>query len=235
MDLSVRIVTTYNPRDWAPFVRRNLESMLDFLPYDLVVYHEDDEPDLEHQRLTWRKFEDIPGAVDFCQEAAAFPPARGQFPGTYDYNFDVFKFARKVYTQADAAREEIDVLIWLDADVETVAPLSVGAIENLLNGMPMAIYARPWLHTETGIVFWDLRQKIVREFFRHYLHLYESRRVYTLPHGWHDCWAMDAVIEALGIPCTNLNTRGPGQYEVVSTSELGHVFRHDKGARKYAA
>jgi hypothetical protein len=235
MDLDVRIVTTFNPKNWGDFVRRNLESMLDFLPYEVVAYHEDEQPELEHPRLVWRRFEEIPGAVEFCQEAGKFPPARGDFAGRYDYNFDAFKFARKVYAQCDAAAEAGDVLIWLDADVEVLAPLSVGAIETLLSGMPMAIYARPWLHTETGIVFFDLRHEATQEFLRHYRHLYESRRVYTLPHGWHDCWAMDAVIEALGLAVVNLNRRGPGQYEVVSTSELASIFRHDKGARKHAA
>jgi hypothetical protein len=232
-DLDVRIVTTFNPREWGTFVRHNLESVLDFLPYEVVAYHEGEQPDLEHHRLVWRDLHDVPGADEFIAEAGRFPPARGQFE-QYDYNFDAHKFARKVYAQCDAAEERGEILIWLDSDVEATGPLSVGQIENLMLGMPMARYARPQLYTETGIVFWDLRQSETGQFFRHYRHLYDSRRIYTLAGGWHDCWAMDAVIAALSLPTANL-TRKHASLEVVSTSELGKVFRHDKGNRKYAA
>jgi hypothetical protein len=236
-DPTIRIVTTHKPSHWAAYVRRNLESVLDFLPYEVVSYFEGAtsiKPDFEHHRLVWRDLSEVPGHDQFVAETDGFPPAQGLMGGKYDYNFDARRFSHKVYAQCDAAEEDCDVLIWLDSDVEALAPLSVGDVENTLNGMAMAIYQRPHTHTETGIVFWDMRQALSREFFRHYRHLYDSRRIYTIAGGWHDCWAMDAVIKALAIPVTNLTAR-QGAWEVVSTSELAGVFRHDKGPRKHAA
>lgn len=244
--MNVRIVTSFNPEHWAAFARRNLESMLSYLPYEVVVYHEyppdsladvpapfDATKEFTHDRLVWRYLWDVPGAREFVDEAAKFPPACGQFD-RYDYNFDAHKFARKVYAQCDAAGEPGDILIWLDSDVEVLAPLSVGDIVTLMNGAPMARFARNRYHTETGIVFWDLRDPNVGVFFRHYRYLYDSRRIYTIRGGWHDCWALDAVVDALHMEPTNL-TRHPERMEVVSSSELAHVFRHDKGPRKHVA
>lgn len=232
--IDVRIVTTFKPSDWATYARHNLQSVLDYLPYEVVCYYESEQPDLEHPRLIWRELDDVPGVVEFVEEAYGFGPARGRFGESYDYNFDAFKFCRKVYAQCDAAEEPADVLIWLDSDVEAMAAWPAGDIETTLNGMPMARFERPDLYTETGIVLWDMRQPVCREFFRHYRHLYDSRRIYTLPGGWHDCWALDAVVRALGMPTTNLTRKRYG-VEVVSGSELGRIFRHDKGLRKYAA
>lgn len=247
--MNIRIVTTHNPAHWTTYARHNLESMLDFLPYEVVSYHEGTRPALEHDRLVWRELWEVPGAEEFVDEAATFPPACGHFDGIksdrclpgsrlasakYDYNFDAHKFARKVYAQCDAAEEPCDVLIWLDSDVEVLAPLSESRIEDTLGGMAMACYQRHGYHTETGIVFWDMRQEITARFFRHYRYLYDSRRVYTLAHGWHDCWALDAVSNVLAIPSTNLS-RHPQRMDVVSSSALADVFRHDKGNRKYVA
>lgn len=229
--MNTRIVTTFNPRHWGLYVERNLQSMLDFLPHEIVAYYESDRPELEHRRLVWRCLDDVPGCLDFVQEASIFRAARGLFE-RYDYNFDAYKFCRKVYAQCDAASEGgADVLIWLDSDVEVLAPLSDGQIETLLNGQSMATYQRHNFHTECGIVFWDMRRPECAEFFKHYRHLYDSRRIYTVPGGWHDCWALDAVVRALGIEPTQLS-RHPDRLEVVSSSELGRVFRHDKGALK---
>ena len=121
--MNIRIVTTHNPAHWSAYVQRNLESVLDYLPYEVVSYYEGEQPPLKHARLVWRDLDNVPGASKFVDEAAEFPPACGQFE-QYDYNYDACKFARKVYAQCDAATEEADVLIWLDSDVEVLAPLT---------------------------------------------------------------------------------------------------------------
>ena len=234
--MNIRIVTSHNPDHWGIYARDYLQSMLDFLPYEVVSYHEEDTPpELEHDRLVWRQLWDVPGVRQFVSEASLFKPACGRFGSDYDYNFDAHKFCRKVYAQCDAAQEPCDILIWLDSDVEVLGPLSEGQIETIMNGQPMAIFNRNNMHTETGIVFWDMRQPVTADFFRHYRYLYDSRRIYTIPvGGWHDCFAMDAVIKALAIEPTKLS-RHPERTQVVESSELGKVMRHDKGLRKYVA
>ena len=238
----LRIVSTYNPANWSAFVQRNIRSWLEFLEADaeLVIYHEGPEPALQRDRIVWRQWEDIPGAQDFVNECLAFPAAQGLFGRAYDYNYDAAKFSRKVYAQLDAADEGGDLLVWLDSDVEIIRPLETERIREILSGMALATYQRPGYHSETGIVMWDQAQ--AGEFWHAYRALYDNRRVFCLPNGWHDCWALDYVADKLRIPVANL-TRGGRDYtsphhqslHVVPDSELGHYLRHDKGQRKYAA
>jgi hypothetical protein len=235
-----RIVSTYNPADWGTHVQRNVESWLERTAFEVVLYHEGERPDFRHDRLVWRQWEDIPGAVAFTEEAKSFPPACGRFGRHYDYNYDAAKFSRKVFAQCDAAEEDADLLVWLDSDVFIAEPLFSRVLYDQLLACPMAIYERRGYHTETGVVLWDMKREECAEFFQGYRALFDNRRVYCLARGWHDCWAMDFVIAQLRMPIADL---GPGgdyssphaNLEVVSRSELGHFLRHDKGMRKYAA
>ena len=231
----LRIVSTYNPADWDTYVKRNIESWRKHLDAEIVVYHEDDAPEMVG--IEWRQWEDIPGAVEFIGQALEFPPACGRFGARYDYNYDAAKFSRKVFAQLDAAEESGDYLIWLDADVEVHRDIDEPLIQELLGGLAMARYERPGYHTETGVVIYDLRQ--CWAFFEAWQTLYENRRVYCLPKGWHDCWTLDFVVSQLGMATSNL-TRGGRDYstgqalDVVPDSVLGAYLRHDKGMRKYA-
>jgi len=240
--MELRVVSTYDPANWGAFVQRNIRSWLEHLDAEFVIYHEGAEPPLQRDRIVWRQWEDIPGAQDFMRECEGFPPARGIFGKSYDYNFDAWKFSRKVFAQCDAADEGGELLLWLDSDVEMVRSLSTEKISELLTGLPMATYQRPGYHSETGVVIWDMRQREAQEFFRGYRALYENRRIFCLPSGWHDCWALDYVAEKTGMPVANL-TRGGRDFQsphyqslhVVPDSELGAYLRHDKGMRKHAA
>jgi hypothetical protein len=223
------------------FVKRNILSWLKHTECELVIYHEGKQPPVEHPRLVWRQWEDIPGAVEFHEEAKKFPPACGRFVSGYSYHYDVDKFARKVWAQCDAAQEQTDYLIWLDSDVEITRDINRGVIEEAINGMPLATYVRPGYHCESGVVIWDMQMPATLKFFLAYLNLYKSRNIYKLQYGWHDCWALDYVCQAIQLPVQNLGKGGDftsphyQQLDVIPGSYLGNFLRHDKGAKKYAA
>lgn len=235
----LRVVSTYNPAHWTTYVERNIRSWMEHVDAELVVYHEGDCPNIDG--IVWRQWEDIPGAVDFIEQAKTFPPACGHFGNGYDYHRDAAKFSRKVFAQLDAAEEDGEYLMWLDSDVEVLRDFGTPLIESLMLGMPLARYERPGFHSETGVVIWDQRSPDTEQFFRGYRALYENRRIYCLPDGWHDCWALDFVVSKLGMPTANL-TRGSRDFKsahlaalnVVPDSELGAYLRHDKGNLKHA-
>jgi len=238
----LRIVSTFSPDQWAAFARKNVQTWLEHIDAEFVLYHEGEHPpNLQSPRIMWRCWDEIPCAVEFVEDAINFAPACGRFGTQYDYNYDARRFAHKAYAQIDAAKEPGDLLLWLDADVELTRELSADRLEEMLAGAPMATFQRPGYHSETGVVLWDLRHPKAAEFFRGYERLYDSRRIYCIPRGWHDCWALDYVVEQLRIPCASLTkvTRDYGtpgaNLHVVPESELGAYLRHDKGARKYAA
>lgn len=233
----MRIVTTYNPAHWSLYVERNIESWARHIPAEIVVYQEDDRP-IDNLKVVRRKLLDVPGLARFQHGIRDFKPAHGKFGAAYDYNFDAWKFSRKVYAQWDAAQEDTDILVWLDSDVFVTDDIPNDLWRVLLDGQAIATYQRPWYHSETGIVLWNQRHSANVAFWRAYRGIYDDGMIFRFSTGWHDCWALDACVENLKTPVSNLTTVDQGHgdgLEVVSTSILGDYLRHDKGNRKYAA
>lgn len=229
----MRIVTTYNPAHWGLYVERNLESWARHINAEIVVYQEEGRH-IDNLKVVRRNLIDIPGLARFQNMIKDFKPAKGKFGNAYDYNFDAWKFSRKVYAQWDAAQEDTDILIWLDSDVFVERDIPDVLWRELLEGQTMATYQRPWYHSETGIVLWDQRRPEVKPFWAAYRGIYDDGMIFRFSTGWHDCWALDACVENLKTPIANLTLVDEG-LEVVTESVLGEYLRHDKGNRKFAA
>lgn len=234
----MRIVTTYNPAHWGLYVERNIESWARHIPAEIVVYQEEDRP-IDNLKVVRRKLIDIPGLAKFQASIRDFKPAHGKFGAAYDYNFDAWKFSRKVYAQCDAATEDTDILIWLDSDVFVERDIPAELWRELLEGQALATYQRPWYHSETGIVIWNNRHPQTRTFFNAYRGIYDDGMIFRFSTGWHDCWALDAVVENCKIGVADLTLvsgeNAPDGLHVVPSSVLGEYLRHDKGKRKFAA
>jgi hypothetical protein len=133
--MKYRVVTTIHAAGWEAYGRRMVISDLGarrsgrrrHLP--LILYAEDFDPDtmpgLEVRRLpAW--------IDDFKAKSAARRPTTARRPGGYDYIFDAVKFAHKVAALTDAAAQLDDgVLIWLDADTFTHAPVETAWLDSL--------------------------------------------------------------------------------------------------------
>ena len=224
----MRIVTTYPPKDWDIYVKRNIESWVDNLDAEIIVYAEDDRGRIPGTET--RALGEVSGVKEFLRTIRAFPPAHGQFGNKYDYNFDAWKFCRKVFAQFDAAQGYDGLLVWLDADVECLQPITEERLASMVN--TVGLYQRKDYHSECGIVLFNL--PAAQGLMMAYRNLYTSGYIFRYPMGWHDCWALDLAIERLDVKADNLSPQLSEGLEVVSASVLGPYFRHDKGQRKYA-
>lgn len=236
--MKTRIVTTFNPDHWDTYVQNNLASMVKHIPAEMVVYRET-EAQFHHARIVWRDLFKVPGFVRFMGQIEGLPAARGMFGGRYSYNHDIWKFCRKVFAQCDAAGEDADLLIWLDADVEVLQDVNPDTLREMLGDNAMGVYQRPEYHSECGIVLWNLKHPALKNFWPAYLGLYTQHQIFRCPMGWHDCWALDATVASMGVPVANLSpairTGGNDALDVIPKSALAPYFRHDKGAKKHAA
>jgi hypothetical protein len=232
----LRIVSTFNPTHWEPYVRGNIESWLKYTTADIVLYYEGNKPELVDERVQWRDWSRIPGALSFRTEASCFPPANGRFgQQKYNYNYDAVKFCHKVYAQLDCISDPGSYLIWLDSDVTITQPLMEAVIEKLMDGKAVGTFWRKGYHPETGVVVFNRNHPAMRTMANQYANLYETRNIFRLPRGWHDCWALAAACAVEDTPVadfTNKHTK-EGVLHVVPESELGKYLTHAKGNRKH--
>ncbi len=237
----MRIVTTYPPKDWDIYVKRNLKSWVEYADAEIVAYNEDV---ISHpvEGVREEALFSIPELSSFLDSIEYFAPAHGLFKHAngeqlYDYNFNASKWCRKVFVQANST-DYNGIVVWLDADVLMTDYFDEGMALELLGGKPIAYYDRENFHPEAGIVIYDMRSARAHAFVDKLKWLYISGFIFRNPHGWHDCWAMWMLLQdqVMKDCTTNLGEGWDVQtdgLEVMDHGPTAAYLRHDKGNKKY--
>lgn len=238
--MKYHVLTTCSAAGWEQTGRRMAQSVVDQWPVDampLTVYAEDFEPDVvgvEARTLPeWM--------AEFKARHAASPARNGRRPGgSYDYRFDAVKFAHKVAAITDFGLSLTDgVMIWLDADTYTHAPVTADWLAGLF---PTSAYIA-WLdrdgtHIEAGFLMFRCSHGYHQRFMESLRNVYVSGDVFRLPQT-HDSYVIQhlAMAKALHdkIPRPHsLSGIGRRYSHVLVNSPIGSRIDHAKGARKEA-
>ncbi|TAK83394.1 MAG: hypothetical protein EPO09_21255, partial [Aquabacterium sp.] len=109
----------------------------------------------------------IPGAREFHVKHAENADAQGRVPHGnwkhaeqrrgYSFRHDAYKFWKQILIPQAAAEGLMhgDILVWLDADVETIRRVPAGFVDGLLGDSDVCYLGRARQHSEIG--FWAVR------------------------------------------------------------------------------
>lgn len=147
------------------------------------------------------------------------------------WEWEVVRYAHKVFAAADALYNYGGVGVWLDADCVTYKPIPEGLIESQVADVYMACYQRTGVHTETGLWIVNCAHPIHKQFMETWTAWYLSEEYRKLPQ-WHDCITLDATIRQLQPPVKNLSGEFHLHPHPQALSELGRYIDHAKGPRK---
>ena len=152
-----------------------------------------------------------------------------------DYRKDAGKFAHKVFALTNPQNfEDCDWLIWLDADTETIAPVTEEFLKRILPDDADVVYLgrKDMAHSECG--FMAFKMPNARAFLRLLRHMYTSGAIWP-QQEWHDSWLFDRLrddCEAEDDPKSlvfhNLSEGIPGMH-VWDDCPIGEVMKHYKG------
>ena len=220
-------ITSFSREGYEQYGKNFLKS-IDHWPGKIIVYLES-PIDFEHPKLEKRDFFSIDGASIFLENIGGDPRFKGMFDGIYNYNFDVWKFCRKMFCQFDAFKEGGKVF-WLDGDTEIVKPISEKFLTKLFDKKHLVIFGRDGFYTESGFVGFDTDHHDFAEFERRYISTLKNGIFYTL-RGWHDCYCLDWARDGKGNNLTKDWKKGDDLH-VIPKSELGKYLIHRKGKRK---
>lgn len=220
-------ITSFSREGYAKYGHNFLKS-IDHWPGKIIVYLES-PIDFEHPKLEKRDFFSIPNASIFLENIESEPKLRGMVDGKYNYNFDVWKFCRKMFCQFDAFKEG-GKMFWLDGDVELLKPISEEYLSDMFHGEHLIVYGREGFYTETGVVGFDTDHPKFPEFQSRYVATLQKGIFYTLK-GWHDCYCLDWARQGEGFDLTKGWTKHDS-LDVVPKSDLGKYLIHRKGKRK---
>lgn len=206
------VVTTYARRHWDEHARRCVESF---------KQHWDGIP------LRQYTDEDLEAASGWLSE---FKQRHRDRP-THNYRFDAIRFAHKVSAIEQAFHAgAADVLVWLDADCVTHAPVTADWLAALLGNADFGYLRRARKYPECGFML-IRRNAAGAELVSTLVDLYRSDRLFELAE-WHDSWAIDHVRREIGIRCASLSGVAEDTGHPLVNGPLGACLDHLKGKRK---
>jgi hypothetical protein len=239
--VSVVVCSGYPPRERFGYGVRFVRSFHRLWPESvgLMVYTEQTDP---LPRDACRPLWTIPGAREFYERHRGNLAVQGRDPSIgrfkpseqrtgYSFKWDALKFFKQILIPGDAASamKDGDILVWLDGDVETTAPVPEGWIESLIGDSELCYLGRSRMHSEIG--FWAVRlNPRTRSFLAAIALLYTSDEVFRLSE-WHSAFAWDHCRRTAGLIERNLTPTLPSGH-VWPLSPLAPYTVHRKGARK---
>lgn len=232
-------VTTFSKSGYGKYAKKTLESACKFWPTKIIVYLES-PIDFEHEKVEKRNFFDIEGVMNFYQNIKHVPICHGRTPQGYNYNYDLWKFSRKMFAQWDVMKDYKGKVIWLDADCYIRKEISEKWLEDLFDGQCLAYLGRDGFYTETGFVGFDTEHPDFDKFLNVYIAMLQRGLVFQLKR-WHDCEMFDVSRRELNTSGNDLSPffRMPNNgnltlndLDVFSKSILSEYIVHKKGGKK---
>lgn len=221
-------VTSFSEEGYKRYGKHFLK-FVDNFPGKILLYLE--APiDFEHPNVEKRNFFEIEGVSGFLQNIKNVPICHGSTERGYNYNFDIWKFCRKMFCQFDAFKEGGKV-IWLDGDLELTNPIPKTTLEGLFAGSHLFFLGREGFYTETGIVGFDTEHEDFEDFKEKYIDTLRKAKVFTFKSGWHDCYCFDHAREGKGNNLTSWWKRGDTLH-ILPKTVLSQYMNHRKGDRK---
>lgn len=221
------VVTSFSAEGYEQYGGRFLETFQDCWPTDirLEIYSEDwslpawaGSGNLGHHNL--HSLFDYDDFVQKCPKSSD------------NYRWDARRFAHKAFAITDpGARGSTDWLIWLDADVETIAPIDEAFLAKACPEGFLASYLgrKDWNTSECGWVAYNMNAG-ADLFLRRFRNIYTSGEIYSHLE-WHDSYLFDRVreeFETQGHKFKNLSEGIEGLH-VWPETVLGERMVHAKG------
>lgn len=241
--MKIRVVTTCNAKGWDETGRKMVETFGKFWPEDvrLILYAEGFETwptssNVEIRQLPqW--FEEWKASHKDNSDAHGANRRRNRPGRVYDYRRDCVRFSHKVAALVDAACEPCDMLIWMDADTLTHAPVTVDWLESLFPKKAyMAWLDRKGNYPECGFMMFRPSHPKHSAFMGLLRETYESNRVLKFEQT-HDSFVIEKLVEQ----CVtdkwfeapfSLSGKARIHHHVFPHSRLGERLDHAKGAFK---
>lgn len=192
------VVTSINEKYWNEQFNFNLKSWLKFFPEDckIRIYTEDNIAFPQDSRLCiFDLYASCPELVEFAQKHKNNPHYNGTktTKPRMAFKWNAIKFAHKTFPLFHSAENCSGKLIWLDADVLAIQPLTQDFFSNLLESSGGVYYlGRPTVYSECGFVMYDLDNPHVRQFVKEFRDTYRDNNLDDIRET-HDSFVFDHI------------------------------------------
>lgn len=154
-----------------------------------------------------------------------------------DYRFNAIRFSFKpfsIYDSLNYIPENLDYLIWTDADLRCKKHFDFDSIKKFLpnNNELMSYLGRKNMYSECGFLGFHLKHNQFKDFINRIINIYKSGEIFSLEQ-WHDSWIWDYVRMEFenesGTKFKDISGNGYNHEHVYINSGLEEYFDHLKG------
>ena len=234
------VCTSFSRQGYRIYGKRFIETFLEHWPDDVQLYvvHEGADPTFpDSPRVIYRDLVLDRECREFAEKAAKRDPRAT----SKHFKWGAIKWSKKVFALA-GVKTEAEWLIWIDADVETTAPITCDWLAKVLpDDKALAFLGRPtWRYSECGFVGYHLtHDPRVPELLQQMRRTYTSLHVFDLAE-WGDSYVFDhcrrKLFGAKEDYYNDLSVRPNGSragiLHVWPTSQLGGRMEHYKGPKR---
>lgn len=251
--MKIAVCTTFPNEQFDVCAKEMLETFHKYWPEDIKIFIQVDEQgqdsfnDLNNNILAAVGTRAEAGEVsDRCYISAAWHDEQKKFMNQFkdhkpkSYKENIVGFSHKVFALekcADAIKDDVDYIIWLDADVITKSEVTYDWLKSVLpeDGQVVSYLHRGGLHSECGFVAYNMRHG-------GYELLHQMKNEYILggvleyKNGLTDCHVLDFCLR--GKKFKDLYPEyeyGVSDINVWPNSKLAEKMEHRKGNRKFTA
>ena len=240
-------LTTFN-LEKQPYGLDLIESFYKFWPNNCILYvflenglEKIDYGKIKHKIKFFDYKTSIPDYYNFCKKFKSYKNKQD------DYRLNAFRFAYKVFAMKKAVSiASSDFLIWLDADIKTVKPITNEFLLQLTDRQKYMSYLgrshvkkKNVRYSENGFTIFNRKHPLHTLFWEKIQRMYSGGELFELSE-WHDSFVFDVVRNLLEKEnnCSNVNISNFGIKDVGNESHvfvasiLGDYMDHKKGNRK---
>lgn len=201
--MKIEVISSINLEGYNKFAKQNYSKFVEFWPNDihLYVYSEDDITDIISNITFKNLYKFQPSCKTFVntnKNKKWKPPYSQKL-----YKQLHIKFCYKVYALCyHALNSDADFVIWLDADIETKKKFDIRNFDFFRNDVFCCYLGREnctrnisptnSVSTETGLIIFNNKHKISKQFFQQYQNLYDTNEIFNLDEI-HDGYVFDIV------------------------------------------
>lgn len=246
--MAVTVCTGWHPPAWEHYARQFVETFAEHWPAEVGLVTYTEEP-VDLVRGECRNLWGISGAHDFVARHSAIPTHCGNHPTPYwrpkdlriwkatgerAWRWDALRFFKQciIPEAAAASLPDGDILIWLDADIVTIADVPARLFDDLLGRSDLCYLGR---NKGAEIGFWAVRlSPESRCFLADLSGMYLEDRAFGLPQ-WHSAFVFDhcrQVAQRRGLDAKDLTPWGRDHVFVHQNSPIMPYLDHKKGPRR---
>lgn len=236
---NITLITTFANAHFEPFAKHMLQSFTQFWPEDTNILVQLDDGLLLPDVKSILRDVDLIG-TEWPKERAEFIARNHGKDDPKEYRKQPVRFCHKVFAIGNALEAIREIkskggvtpryLIWLDADVHTIRPVTMEDARECLPAEGDAVSymgRKDWDHSECGWMAFDLENggdAIIDFLTRSYV----EDRILALSQ-WHDSFVFDEIFrEKPELKRTNLTANAVGR-DVWNQSPMGKWSIHHKG------